>query len=72
MQYRYEIADEQIHIYKESENAAAYVYWPEELIRVVDEQGTAQRDPALVEILNELLEEYPELFSCDYNSDVVM
>ncbi|WP_345977683.1 hypothetical protein [Sulfurimonas sp. HSL3-7] len=75
MQYEYEIVDGRVHIVKSGKSRAAYVFWPEELIRSAEEQRTGKRDPVLpdfAEILAVVLEEHPELFTCHYNSDVIM
>jgi len=75
MQYEYEIADERVHIFKSGEGTAAYVYWPEELISAAEEQRACKRDPDapdLTEILAVVLEEHPEIFTCNYNSDLIM
>ncbi len=70
MQYDYEIVDDKIHIVKD--DGATEIYWPEELIRTVEAQRTDENGRALATILAEVLEEYPEIFTCDYNSDLVM
>jgi len=75
MQYEYEIVDERVHIFESGESRAAYVFWPEELIRAVEEQRTGKRDPVVpdfAEISAVVLEEHPELFTCNYNSDLIM
>jgi len=71
----YEILEAQIHIFFGSDRTNGYLFWPEELIKIVEAQeagetGTAV--PGLAELLSTVLDEHPELFVCHYNSDVVM
>jgi hypothetical protein len=71
----YEIINNKIHIFKNSERTTIYVYWPEELIKIVEEQEAGKINPAVPDfsdILADVLEERPEVFTCHYNSDLIL
>ncbi len=71
----YKIIDEQIHIYTYDSGTAAFEFWPEELIKLVEAQEAGSVDavvPSFAAILSEILEERPEIFTCFYNADIVM
>lgn len=71
----YDIVDGQIQITFQNDSGTQYLLWPEELIKVVEMQKAKESDgsvSALAELLSTLLEEHPEIFTCHYNSDVVM
>ncbi|MHC3993683.1 hypothetical protein ACXWTF_02570 [Thiomicrolovo sp. ZZH C-3] len=71
----YDIIDDKIHIYKNAARTTTYVYWPEELIKIVEAQEAGLRSivlPDFAEILAEVLDERPECFTCHYNSDLIM
>ena len=70
----YEIIEDQIHIYLDNNSGAAYVLWPEELIKIAESLEGGEKSPAvavLAALLSTVLEEHPEVFACHYHSDVI-
>ena len=71
----YDIVAGQIEISFQGDRETQYLLWPEELIKIVEAQEAKEagsKVPGLAELLSTLLEEHPEIFTCHYNSDVVM
>jgi hypothetical protein len=72
MEYR--IIGEKIHIDPNGSGTAAFEFWPEELITLVEAQEAGNVDavvPSFAAILSEILEAHPEIFTCHYNADVI-
>ncbi len=70
----YEIIEEKIHIFFD-DRKTVYAFWPEELIQIVEAQETGALKteiPGLADLASTVLEEHPEVFTCHYNSDVIV
>lgn len=70
----YRIRNEQIFIFQENNAGEPFSFWPEELITLVEAQEAGSVDasvPSFKEVLTEIMEEHPELFSCFYNQDTI-
>lgn len=70
----YRIRNEQIFIFQDDGKGTPFTFWPEDLVKLVEAQEAGSVDdvvPNFKEILSDIMEEHPDLFTCFYNSDVI-